>query len=255
MLLHAYPLDSSMWDDVIDALTATSPWIPIVTIDAPGFGASPFAPDGDGAPPPSLDAVAARIEATLAAEGITHAVVAGLSLGGYLTLALADRAPDLFAGIGLLDTKAEADPEPARKVRLATAAKVLELGADAIAGSLEVVLGPTTLAERPDVVARLRAQIAQAPPRAVAWIQRAMAARPNRLGTLERLAAREPAIPSLVLRGDEDSLSSAESAAAMARALGPGSERVTILGAGHMSANEAASAVAGALTRLYRRSS
>lgn len=250
VLLHAYPLDSSMWEAVIEVLSESSPWIPIITIDAPGFGASAPWPDV----PPSLEAVAESIQEALEGEGVTRAVIAGLSLGGYLALALAERAPGLFAGIGLLDTKAEADEEPARKVRLATATKVLEIGAEAIAGSLQMVLGPTTLAERPEVVEHLRHAIAAAPPEGIAWIQRAMADRPNRLGALEALAIREPAIAALVLRGDEDALASAESAAAMSATLGPGSERTTILGVGHMSANEAPTSVASALTRLYRRS-
>src|SRR5690625_2549163 len=76
----------------------------------------------------------------------------------------------------------------------------------------------------------------------------------SRLDVLERLH-----VPAVVLRGDEDSLSSAQSADAMATALRVAAPRlggigvVTLPGVGHMSANEAPELVAGALADLYAR--
>lgn len=258
VLLHAYPLDSSMWDGVVAHLHDEDPKLPILTIDAPGFGQSPMGPELAEAlgrdDEPSLDLYAAAIEALLESLGINRIVLAGLSLGGYAALAYAEAFPDRIHGIGLLDTKAEADEEPARKVRLATAAKVREQGTSAIEGSLNQVLGRTTLAQRPDVVEAVREKIRAAPPEAVAWIQRAMAARPDRLQVLEQLR-----VPALVLRGEEDELSSADSARAMAGALDTSpamlgaSGVVTLREAGHLAANEAPIAVASALFDLYRR--
>lgn len=258
VLLHAYPLDSSMWDEVISHLRDTDPRIPILTIDAPGFGTSApgeeIARTLDLDPSPSLETYAHGIAAVLNHLGFEKVAMAGLSLGGYAALAFAEHYPERLAGLGLLDTKAEADDEPARKVRLATAVRVVEEGIGAIEGSVEVVLGETTRATAPDVVAEVRAQILAAPPEGVAWIQRAMAARPSRLHVLEALH-----IPALVLRGEEDELSSAGSAEAMATALHTspavlgGSGVVTLPGVGHMSANEAPARVASALADLWSR--
>src|SRR5699024_11243995 len=59
VLLHAYPLDSRMWDGVISHLHAEDPDLPILTVDAPGFGDSPEGPavsdQVDGDEEPSLD--------------------------------------------------------------------------------------------------------------------------------------------------------------------------------------------------------
>lgn len=258
VLLHAYPLDSSMWDQVIAHLHADHPGLPILTIDAPGFGESRPGEEisemlGTGERP-SLETFAAAIEVTLETLGIDEIVLTGLSLGGYAALAYAEAHPERIRGIGLLDTKAEADEEPARKVRLATAARVLEEGTSAIEGSVNMVLGHTTLASAPEVVHALREEILAAPPQAVAWIQRAMAARPDRLHVLERLS-----VPALVLRGSEDELSSQESAEAMAHALHTGTAVIgghgvlTLPRVGHMSANEAPGEVASALADLYMR--
>ncbi len=258
VLLHAYPLDSSMWDEVIDRVHAEDPKLPILTIDAPGFGESASGAEVARrlgvAEEPSLDTFAAGIEATLDSLGVSELVMVGLSLGGYAALAYADAYPQRIRGVGLLDTKAESDPEPARKVRLATAAKVLVEGTAVLEESVNTVLGPTTRATRPDVVERLRKEILAAPAEAVAWIQRAMAVRPDRLHVLEGLR-----VPGIVLRGDEDELSSAEAAEAMATALGStpavlgAAGVITLSGVGHMSANEAPEQVASALIDLYSR--
>lgn len=258
VLLHAYPLDSRMWEEVIAHLHEERPDLPILTIDAPGFGDSPggeeIAKEMGRSEEPALETVAAALEATLEHLGVDDVVLAGLSLGGYVALAYAEEYPGRIRGIGLLDTRAEADEEPARKVRLSTAVRVLAEGTSVIEGSVNAVLGKTTLATAPGVVERLRGQILAAPPEGVAWIQRAMAARPDRLHVLERLH-----VPALVLRGEEDELSTQASAEAMATALGArravmgGSGVLTLPRVGHMSANEAPDAVAGALADLYSR--
>jgi len=258
VLLHAYPLDSRMWDGVISHLHAEKPELPILTVDAPGFGDSPSGPEVaelvDGGEEPSLETYAKALEATLDSLGVRNIVLAGLSLGGYAALAYAQLFPARIRAIGLLDTNAEADEEPARKVRLSTAAKVMEEGTSAIEGSINTVLGPTTRATLPDVVDDLRSEILAAPPEGVAWIQRAMAARPGRLHVLEKLQ-----VPALVLRGEEDELSSAGSARAMAMALDTapavlgGTGVLTLPEVGHMSANEAPAPVASALADLYAR--
>lgn len=258
VLLHAYPLNSHMWDGVIEHLHAENPGLAILTLDAPGFGESPTGPEVaemvGSEDAPSLETFALAIEETLEHLGIEQIVLAGLSLGGYAALAYAEEFPDRLRGFGLLDTKAEADEEPARKVRLATAAKVVEQGTSAIEGSVDMVLGATTRATLPQVVDQVRHEILAAPPEAVAWIQRAMAARPDRMHVLEELQ-----VPALVLRGEEDELSSERSAQAMALALGTtpamlgASGVVTLPRVGHMSANEAPAEVASALTDLCAR--
>ena len=60
----------------------------------------------------------------------------------------------------------------------------------------------------------------------IAWAQRAMAARPDRLDVLRRLR-----VPALVLRGEDDAVSSHTQMSAMAEALG--TTLVEIPRAGH----------------------
>jgi pimeloyl-ACP methyl ester carboxylesterase len=254
VLLHAFPLHRSMWDDVVAELAD----LPLITLDAPGFGGSPDAEAlgealGESSSPgqlqePTLDLYADAVAVALHDGGVDRAVVAGLSMGGYATLALAERHPDLLAGVGLLDTRAAADPPAARKDRLRVAEEAAGTkGTDAVAPMVQKVLGPTSHAERPDVVARVRGWLGEAPPSGISWAQRAMAARPDRLAALEALD-----VPALVLRGSEDAQSSQEDAESMASALRD-VEVVVVPRAGHLSAVEQPREVATALRALRER--
>lgn len=246
VLLHAFPLDARMWEPVVARL----PQLPVLALDAPGFGSSPHPAELATTPgaEPGLEAYADAVAATLRQAGVERAVVAGVSMGGYAVMALAERHPALLAGVGLLDTKAEADGDDARATRLAVAdAAEGPDGAEAVAGMLTTVLGETTQRERPGVVDQVRAWLAEAPPAGIAWAQRAMAARPDRVAPLRDLT-----VPALVLRGAEDAGAPQPAAEAMAEALAD-AELVVVPRAGHLSPLEDPAAVATALERLHAR--
>src|SRR4051812_13126126 len=78
LLLHAFPLDRRMWAPQLAALADAAR---VVAIDMPGFGESLAAPF-------SIDGVADVVAEFLAARDIPKAVVCGLSMGGYVDLAL-----------------------------------------------------------------------------------------------------------------------------------------------------------------------
>lgn len=233
VLLHGFPLDSRMWAYVISA----APQLPVLAIDAPGFGSSPTVDGG-------LDGYADAVAATLEAAGVSRAVIAGLSMGGYAALALAERHPELLAGIGLLDTKAGVDPQDRRAGRLQMAEDALgEAGSGVVAPMLDSLLAPGAPEE---VRTEVTAWLAQAPPSGIAWAQRAMAARPDRLAALTTLD-----VPALVLRGALDATATLAEHEEMATALG--TQVVQVDGAGHLSAVESPREVAAALADLYAR--
>ena len=248
VLLHAFPLDRRMWDDVVADLDD----LPVITLDAAGFGDSPspreLAEALNRPVKPSLSSYGDAVALTLRDAGVDRAVVAGLSMGGYAALALAERHPALLAGIGLLDTRAGADSDAVRAHRTHVAEQAAgPMGARSVAPMIDQVLGASSHAERPDVVERVRGWLSEAPPSGIAWAQRAMATRPDRLAALERLD-----VPALVLRGAEDAQSSQEDAEAMAAALRD-VELVVVPRAGHLSAVEQPHEVSAALRRLHER--
>ncbi|MEU6739150.1 alpha/beta fold hydrolase [Streptosporangium sandarakinum] len=225
VLLHAFPLSSAMWLAQREGLSAHCK---VITPDLRGFGGSVL-----GDEEPSLDVMADDVARTLDREGVDRAVVGGLSMGGYVTMALCRRHPDRLMGVVLADTKASADPDQARANRERIAAAVVEDGSAVL---LEEVLPPlvgrTTAERRAMVYGRVRGLVQSAPPRAVAWAQRAMAARPDSFDTLRGLK-----VPALVLVGEEDGLTPRGDAEAMVEAV-PDGRLAVIEKAGHLSAVE-----------------
>ncbi|WP_372593032.1 alpha/beta fold hydrolase [Actinotalea sp.] len=248
VLLHGFPLDHRMWFDVTPLL-AGEPWV--LAPDLPGFGTSPTGPDvaqtvgGSG---PSIEVMADGVAATLRAAGVDRAVVAGLSMGGYVAMALVERHPELVAGLALLDTKATADAEQARARRLEIAGTVeIEDTIEAVLGMRSALLAPAHRTGRPDLVERLEAWIRDQGPDGVAWAQRAMAARPDRSAVLAAFDG-----PSVVVVGEFDELSPPEVAREMVGLLSD-AELVVVPAAGHMTTIENPEPVAAALTGLLGR--
>jgi pimeloyl-ACP methyl ester carboxylesterase len=240
VLLHAFPLSSAMWTPLLPHLAGVAR---PVLVDLPGLGASPV-PAGE----PSLDVSAEGVVAVLDRLGLRRAVLVGVSMGGYVAMAVARHHPERVAGLALVDTKAEADDEQARANRLRMADAVLGgAGTRALVPMLDSLLGPTTHADRPDVVGAVRDWLAAAPPAGVAWSQRAMAARPDSRQVLAGLD-----VPAVVVVGEQDGLTPPAAARAMVGELTRGVLTI-VPGAGHLSPLEAPRQVGRALTGLVVR--
>lgn len=233
VLLHAFPFDGSMWDAVAGALRAHGH--EVLAPDLRGFGGSPL-----GERPPDIGVL---VDDVLALLGDRPAVIAGCSMGGYVALGLAARRPDLVAALVLIDTKATADPEQAREHRRRIA-DLAEAGEAWSTGMVDGLLGATTRRTRPDLVAHVEAALDAAPPRTVAWAQRAMAARPDTRGPLAMLTA-----PVSVVMGEEDTMSPLPEQE-LIREAAPHAQWRPIPGAGHLTPLEAPDAVAAALASV-----
>ena len=249
VLLPSFPLDVRMWDDVAALLPAGRT---VVAVDPPGFGRSPGPAQVAGMlgtdATPSLETVADAVAATLAAAGIDRAVVAGLSMGGYVAMALLERHPRLVAGLALLDTRSTPDDDAARANRHRVADAVLATGTlDELAGTPRALLGADSREGRPELLERMAGWIDEGNPEGVAWAQRAMAARPDRTAVLTAFDG-----PAVVVVGDQDELTPVPTAEHLARALGD-VELVVVPGAGHLTSLEDPAAVSSALARLLER--
>jgi pimeloyl-ACP methyl ester carboxylesterase len=97
--------------------------------------------------------------------------------------------------------------------------------------------------EREALVAWAAANIGSHAGDGIAWGQRAMAKRPDRLAVLKGLD-----VPAAVVRGDADGIASAAEAESMARALGVSVE--TLGGVGHLAAVEAPRMVARIVAKV-----
>ena len=238
VLLHAFPCDRRMWDAQVRALGDSG--FRVIAPDLPGFGESPL-PTGA----PGLEVAAQAVFDLLDDRAIGNVMLAGLSMGGYVAMEMLRQQPGRISALALVDTKASSDPEPAQEQRRVIADAVLAADStSALLAMLPKLLGDTTRNDRPEVVEEVEGFIADASPEAVAWSQRAMADRPESFRALTSYRG-----PSLVLYGQEDTLSPESDQIEMANAL-PNAEIRSIPGSGHLSALEQPDEVSEALLHL-----
>ncbi len=134
ILLHGFPLHAAMWEP----LHATTPhgWT-LITPDLRNFGES------RGTPALSIDDHANDVLALLRHLGCEDAVIGGLSMGGYVTLAVHRLAPQRCRALILADTRAEPDTDEAKANRVRLQATGRERGPDAVLQAmLPKLVGP-----------------------------------------------------------------------------------------------------------------
>ncbi|OKI81355.1 alpha/beta fold hydrolase [Streptomyces sp. CB02414] len=223
VLLHALPFDASMWREQTAALTARGHRV--LAHDQRGFGGTNL-----GDEPPSLDLVADDVARAMDERGMDRVLLAGCSMGGYVALALLRRHPDRVRALALLNTRGTADSDETAAGRKAFAERIMDgaVRGEVVAATTPLLLGATTRAERPDILNRVMAAAQAAPPSAVAWAQRAIAARPDALDVL-----RATGVPAVVVAGEEDTLVPLDEAAELERAL-PRGRLVPVPRAGHL---------------------
>ena len=240
ILIHGYPFDHTMWKFVIDGLQNK---IKVIAPDLPGFGDNPV----ENAEP-SIDLMADGIAKLLELHNVRRAVIAGMSMGGYVALAFAQRHADRMAGLGLISTKAAADSVETKEARKTLIEKVRREGAKAALDALLPKLFSEANKNNTEL-ARFPAQGAEkAGVEGICWAVQAMANRPDRTPLLRNLQ-----VPVLVLHGAEDKIIPAERARRMSEMI-PGANYIEVPGSGHASPLETPSAVADGLLDLLLRS-
>lgn len=225
VLLHAFPLNATLWRPQIER--APTGWR-FVAPDLPGFGASvrPAAR--------SMEAMAREVLNVLDEQGIGRAVIGGMSMGGYVTLALYRLAPERFAGMVLADTRATADNDQQQDARRRMIETVRDRGPVAVADEMmPKLLGETSHRERPAVVSTVRAMIEGNSRDAIGGAVEAMLNRPDSRPLLPTIA-----VPTLVVCGAEDQLTPPADSEALRDGIA-GSRLVVIPRAGHLSSLEA----------------
>lgn len=119
LFIHGFIFDSSLWQRQIPALAGD---YKIIVPDLRGFGEST---DCDGMI--TMESYVDDLFEILKETGIKKPVLAGLSMGGYAALRMAERSPEKFSGLILFDTRATADSDEA-KLKRATGVRILQQG-------------------------------------------------------------------------------------------------------------------------------
>ncbi|MBM4378276.1 MAG: alpha/beta fold hydrolase [Deltaproteobacteria bacterium] len=235
VLLHAFPFCHTLFEDQRPLAAGAL----LVRPDLRGFGRSPQAATA------TMEEMAADVLEALDRLKLDRVVLGGISMGGYVALALLRLDPSRVRGLVLMDTQALADDEAGRAARGVNAARVEQEGtAFLVDGLLERLLSPACPEDtRREVEHRMRAES----PAAVAAALRGMAVREDSRDVLHRYGG-----PLLVMVGEQDVVTPPDRARQMAE-LVPGAVLVQVPGAGHLPNVEKPALVNEALASFVAR--
>ena len=222
IFLHAFPLNRSMWVEQEQALSSR---FRVVTVDLRGHGESD-APLWHY----TLDQAADDVIGLLDHLSIRQAVFVGLSMGGYILLALYRRYADRVRGLVLANTRAQADSIEGREGRFQMAQTAYKTGPSSIADiMIPKLLSHETVHTKPELVGRVRAMIEGNQVSGIAGDLMAMAERPDFVPLLKQIAC-----PTQIIASELDLPTPPADAQLMADGI-PGARLAIIPGAGHLS--------------------
>ena len=200
VLLHGFGEDSNVWNEQIKALKEN---YCVITPDIPGSGQSEI-----------LDGNCTLNDYAEVVKAITHEVVfknekesfgqfclIGHSMGGYISLAFAEKYPKLLNSFGLFHSSAYADDE----AKIATRKKGIDFikknGAEAfLKTSIPNLFSEQTQKEHPELIAKLFDIANNITSAALIQYYEAMILRPDRISVLQSFPR-----PILFIIGKHDS--------------------------------------------------
>lgn len=229
IFLHAFPLHRQMWAGELQALLLEQRYR-LIALDWRGFGESEISSSAVKPVISSMSMLADDVAGLMDHLGVEQAVLCGLSMGGYAAFAFARAYPERLRGLILADTSPGADSPEAQANREQVAHMAEQKGPGAIADlQLPRLLSDYTRQHHPEVERRVRQFIDLATPHGIAAASRGMAVRHDSTELLARIT-----VPTLVLVGEEDALTSPQIAREYAAQI-PGAHLLTIPHAGHLS--------------------
>ncbi|MDP3274345.1 MAG: alpha/beta fold hydrolase [Deltaproteobacteria bacterium] len=231
LLLHPFPFDRRVWRAVKPELALHRR---VLSVDLLGFGHST-----SKTPPRTMDAHADALVALLDSLQIDRVAVAGLSMGGYVALALSARYPARVSHLCLIDSRASADTEEAKQGRKQSMALVASQGVTALYDGMESRLFSRD--PMPQFTDFARAVASGQSPNAVLAALVAMRDRSDYHDHFVSLS-----IPTLCVAGSLDTLTPPDELAALADAHAHG-QFVLLDGAAHLPCIERPEALVRAL--------
>ncbi len=226
VLLHAFPLNGRMFEPQMEAFSGERR---VICPDYPGFGRSPRTPAQ-----PDVRYYAEAVRGLLDRLRLERVVLGGVSMGGYVVFGCLRLFPQRVSALVLANTRPEPDSEEMRENRKETARRVAEEGVEVLVElQMGRLLSRDTLDNDEEVVKKVRSMILESSPNGVVAALGAMRDRPDSTPLLGKIV-----VPTLVIGGEEDGISSPEVMGAMAAEI-PDARHVTIPKTGHLSNLEA----------------
>jgi pimeloyl-ACP methyl ester carboxylesterase len=172
VLLHGFLASGEVWKNFARKLRDD---FRIIIVDLHGHGQSEAL-----GPPGSLDEMAEAVNHIMKAEKISHCMMAGHSMGGYVTLAFAEKYPKKLKGFVLFHSHAASDSPEVSIGRKRTIALVEKDRQGFIHGFIPGLFDPENVHKFKKEIDRLRQLAANMPKEGIITSLEAMKNRPDR---------------------------------------------------------------------------
>ena len=200
MLIHGFGEDGNVWKNQAEFLKNS---FRLIIPDLPGTGKSELIGDM------SIEGMAELIKAILDTEvsetssfgeGLGKVCIIGHSMGGYITLAIAEKYPEQLNALGLFHSTAYADSEEKKEVRRKGIGFIRQYGAvEFLKTTIPNLFSPLTQKEQPELINEQLAGLDNFLPAALVSYYEAMIQRPDRTERLQNTR-----LPVLFIMGEYD---------------------------------------------------
>lgn len=178
VLLHGFGEDGTVWQEQISFLEKD---FKVVVPHLPGSGSSEMIEDM------SMEGLAEAIVSVFEVEEIKQASLIGHSMGGYITLAFAEKHPSLLNSFGLFHSSAYADSEEKKATRRKGIETIKEKGAYEFLKTMVTNLYCSyTKEHQPEIIQDHIKAVDYFSPQAVIAYYEGMMNRPDRVSVLQQ---------------------------------------------------------------------
>jgi pimeloyl-ACP methyl ester carboxylesterase len=192
VFIHGFGEDSRIWELIIPELQAG---YRIITPDLPGSGSASANTDEV-----TMESMAEFIREMLDRENVDKCSMIGHSMGGYVTLAFAEKYPERLNRLGLFHSTAYADSDEKKEGRKKNMEFIQKHGsAKFLAQSVPNLFSPDTQTTRPDLIQNIIERYRNFPPDSLVDYTSAMMNRPDRIHVLKTFKK-----PVLFIMGESD---------------------------------------------------
>jgi pimeloyl-ACP methyl ester carboxylesterase len=192
LLVHGFAEDGSIWDEQVRYLKQR---YMVIVPDLPGSGRSPFNTQLS-----TIDDYASCLKALAEKEKLGSCIMIGHSMGGYISLACAEKFPGLLHGFGLFHSTAYADSEEKKNARRKSIEFIRQYGSAAfIHQSVPNLYAEHFKNQAPQTVSALVEKYAGFDPLSLIQYYEAMIKRPDRTAVLKKFPG-----PVLFVIGEQD---------------------------------------------------
>lgn len=193
VLLHGFGEDSSVWNNQVHFLKS---YCRVIVPDIPGSGKSGLLDK----PLVKIDDYAEVIYALLQEENIENCIMIGHSMGGYITLAFAERFAKMLNGFGWVHSTAFEDSEEKKLVRQRGIETIKEYGSFSfLKNTIPNLFADKSKKTNPELATQLTEHAYSFTKDALIQYYNAMIVRPDRTHVLKGAN-----VPVLMIAGNED---------------------------------------------------